>query len=313
MKITFKSPLSINKCVEKIQEVRKRNSSSVFLYHPILPFPSEIQDNRICLGHRSGGRNSFSPVFLGQFSSANENQAELTGKLVIHPFVKVFMVLWMSFTSFFASLLLVARIKDSIIDQKAFQIGAPELVLLLPIGGLLLLIFGNAFGQSDGKAIIKLLEETLQVTSIEESSSSTILSKFNLISMGIIALFIYAGAMLGSTANYASLEISTDAKLISFFACDKPSEKECVSTNYFEETPNEIYACGYIQTSSPTNAGVYWYHESVQTPIYYSPELLLEEGFFCEKLDIGTYESGQYSVMLYKGREILGEYKFVVK
>lgn len=299
--------------MEKIQEVRKRNSSSVVLYHPILPFPSEIQDNRICIGYRSGGRNSFSPVFLGQFSSANENQTELTGELVTHPFVKAFLVLWMSFMSFFASLLIVAKIKDLIIEQKAFLVGASELVLLLPIGGLLLLIFGIAFGQSDGKAIIKLLEETLQVTSIEESLSSTILSKFNLIAMSIIALFIFAGAMLGSTAKYTSIEISTDAKLTSFFTCDKPSEKECVSTDYFEETPNEIYACGHIQTSSPTNAGIYWYHESVQTPIYYSPELLLEEGFFCEKLNIGNYESGQYSVMVYKGREVLGEYKFVVK
>ncbi len=299
--------------MEKIQEVRNRNSSSVFLYHPILPFPSEIQDNRICLGYRNGGRNSFSPVFLGQFFSVNENRTELTGELVIHPFVKALMVLWMSFTSFFACLLLAGKIKELIIEQKAFQFGEPELVLLFPIGGLLLLLFGNALGQSDGKAIMKLLEEALQVTSVEKSSRSTVFSKFNLISMGVVTLFICAGVMLGSSAKSTDFRISTDAKLTSFFACDKPIEEECISTNYFENTSNEIYACGYIQTSSPTNAGIYWYREPAQTPIFYSPELLLEEGFFCEKLDVETYESGQYSVMLYNGREILGEYKFVVK
>lgn len=312
MKIVFKSPLEINECVEKIREARNTQSSTVFLYHHILPFAGDIQNNRICLGYRSGGRNSFSPVFLGKFSSINNTQTVLTGKLVLHPFVKAFMVFWMSLASFSASLSVAAKIRDSLIGQKAFQIEALYGDLLFPIGGLLLLLFGNALGQSDGKAILNLLEKSLKAISVERVSSSSIFSWSNLISTGVIALFIITGTVLGLSSNIRQYE-NPKAELTSFYTCNISSETECTSTSYFSEKPKEIFACGYIKTTSRSSVNIYWYHGPVGTPIYYNTDIWLSQGFFCEKLDIAKYDSGSYIVKVYQNRNVLGQYNFVIK
>lgn len=223
------------------------------------------------------------------------------------------MVLWMSLASFIASLLSASTIKDLMIEHNAFQINSYNwTVLLFPIGGLLLVSFGIALGQSEGKAIIKLLEKSLQATNVERLSSSIVFSKSNLISVGVIAIFILSGTALGFSSNVQH-KVSAEAELLSFYTCSKPSENDCVETSYFNKKPIEIYACGYIQTSSQSRVGIYWYHESTERPIYSAIDIWLEPGFFCEKLSVAEYASGRYTVKMYQGRDVLGQYDFALK
>ncbi|MBL8092252.1 MAG: hypothetical protein KF758_16585 [Anaerolineales bacterium] len=312
MKIEFKSPLSIDKCIEKIHEARKRNPSSIFLYHPILPFPSDIQDNKICIGYRSNGRNSFSQVFIGEFSSKSNSQTFLTGQLVLHPFVKGFMVLWIGLASFFASLFIVLNIKESTLGNSVPQINFFDLAILLPIFGVLIVLSGFILGQSEGKKIIELLENTLQATSIEKISKSTIFSKSNIVSASAMAIFILSGVNLGFSTD-PNKKKSAEAELISFYTCSVPFENECTVTNVFSKETEDIYACGFLQTSSQSKFDIYWYHEAKERPIYYVYDIWHEQGFFCEQLIINEYISGKYTVEIYQGRKVLGEYKFIVK
>ena len=79
----------------------------------------------------------------------------------MHPFVKVFMIVWFSFLGLFSVIML-----STVIAGRADVQGSTALGLLIPAGmaafGIALIKFGRWLGRNEETAIIAFLKSTLE-------------------------------------------------------------------------------------------------------------------------------------------------------
>ena len=79
----------------------------------------------------------------------------------MHPFVKVFMIVWMSFLSVLSVLMVI-----TVFAARADVHGSPVLGLVIPPGmaafGVALVKFGRWLGRSEETAIVAFLTSTLE-------------------------------------------------------------------------------------------------------------------------------------------------------
>jgi len=124
------------------------------------PILGKLRDNSFRLQKRRYYRNSFAPFFFGRFV-ASDGGTLIEGEFRMHPFVKVFMIVWFSFLGVFALIMLI-----SAFARRADVQGSAVLGLMMPAGmaafGVALVKFGKWLGRNEETAIIAFLKSTLE-------------------------------------------------------------------------------------------------------------------------------------------------------
>jgi len=152
-----------------IEECKARLASSVDAerlgfswsgYAGSRPILGKLRGATFRLQKRRYYRNSFAPFFFGRFVAADGGTL-IEGEFRMHPFVKVFMVVWFSFLSVFSVIVLI-----SVFARQADVQGSPVLGLVIPAGmaafGIALVKFGRWLGRSEETAIVAFLKNTLE-------------------------------------------------------------------------------------------------------------------------------------------------------
>jgi hypothetical protein len=124
------------------------------------PILGKLRDTTFRLQKRRYYRNSFAPFFFGRFVASNDGTL-IEGEFRMHPFVRVFMIVWFSFLGVPSVIMLI-----SVFAGQADVQGSPILGLVIPAGmavfGVALVKFGRWLGRSEETAIVAFLKSTLE-------------------------------------------------------------------------------------------------------------------------------------------------------
>ena len=124
------------------------------------PILGKLRDTTFRLQKRRYYRNSFAPFFFGRFV-ASDGGTLIEGGFRMHPFVKVFMIVWFSFLSVFSVIMLI-----SVFTGQADVPGSPVFGLVIPTVmaafGAALVKFGRWLCRNEETAIIAFLKSTLE-------------------------------------------------------------------------------------------------------------------------------------------------------
>ena len=153
-----------------IEECKARLASSVDAerlgfswsgYAGSRPILGRLRDTSFRLQKRRYYRNSFAPFFFGRFV-ASDGGTLIEGEFRMHPFVKVFMIVWFSFLGVFS----VTIVLTVAFAKPADVQGSSVLGLMIPAGmaafGVALVKFGRWLGRSEETAIVAFLTSTLE-------------------------------------------------------------------------------------------------------------------------------------------------------
>jgi hypothetical protein len=156
-----------------IEECKARLASSVDAerlafswsgYAGSRPILGKLRDSSFRLQKRRYYHNSFAPFFFGRFVVSDDGTL-IEGKFTMHPFVRVFMIVWFSFLGVPSVIMLI-----SVFAGQADVQGSPILGLVIPAGmaafGVALVKFGRWLGRSEETAIVAFLKSTLETTDV---------------------------------------------------------------------------------------------------------------------------------------------------
>jgi len=121
------------------------------------PFLGQFREDRFRLQKRRYYRNNFSTYFYGRF--VPEGGTRIEGEFKMHPFSRVFMIIWFSFLAVFfviASIPFARGRQDADVSFLIAPIG-------LAVFGIAMVKFGRWLCRGEEKAIVGLLEDTLEV------------------------------------------------------------------------------------------------------------------------------------------------------
>lgn len=125
------------------------------------PILGKLRDSSFRLQKRRYYRNSFAPFFFGRFVASDDGTL-IEGEFRMHPFVRVFMIVWFSLLGVPSVIMLISVFAG----QADIQDG--PLALVLPAGmvafGVALVKFGRWLGRSEETAIVAFLKSTLETT-----------------------------------------------------------------------------------------------------------------------------------------------------
>jgi len=149
--ITYTTALSPEQVMEKItQFVEPEKRFRLSRGNSTKPYEGKVSTNAFKVTRKINYRNSFLPRISGTVEEV-ANETKVTLKMRLHPFVLVFISLWMSFVFL------------AVIVTFPILISEPELPLLIPLGmltfGYLLTTGGFKYESRKSKAFFKELLE----------------------------------------------------------------------------------------------------------------------------------------------------------
>src|SRR5882672_3711769 len=118
-----------------IEECKARLASSVDAeklgfswsgYAGSRPILGKLRDSSFRLQKRRYYRNSFAPFFFGRFVASDDGTL-IEGEFRMHPFVRIFMIVWFSFLGVSSVIMLI-----SVLAGQADVQGSPILGLVIP-------------------------------------------------------------------------------------------------------------------------------------------------------------------------------------
>ena len=122
------------------------------------PILGKIRDTRFRLQKRRYYRNSFAPFFYGRFVDSGGSTL-IEGEFRMHPFVKVFMGLWLSFIALFSVLALASSTRPGEQEGKGIALVFSAGMMVF---GIALIKFGHWLARAEKPAIVAFLKTTLE-------------------------------------------------------------------------------------------------------------------------------------------------------
>ena len=162
MDYCFVTHLSIEECQRRLSELRQGPR--------LLEALPDQTGNRGVFGYVRGQRfrlyarrvmvrNSFRRLFYGRLQAA-PGATLIEGKFQVHPFVRIFMSLWLAFTGFFLLTLLFAAIgRQSSVGW--FGIAVPTLMFF---AGTIMYFFGQKLGEPEEGEVLSYIREQLEAS-----------------------------------------------------------------------------------------------------------------------------------------------------
>jgi len=165
--IALRTDLGVEECLRRLREASDIGEWTIFSfsgYKGSKPVLSKFNGNEFKLWKRRYYRNSFAPFFFGNLSR-EERGTRVEGRFGMDPYVKGFMIVWLSLAVVFSSPIFFSTLAHPIHGDDWTGI-------LIPAGlvcfGILLPKFGQLIGKREERYLREFLETTLAAR-IDES------------------------------------------------------------------------------------------------------------------------------------------------
>jgi len=165
--IALRTDLGVEECLRRLREASDIREWTIFSfsgYKGSKPVLSKFNGNEFKLWKRRYYRNSFAPFFFGNLSR-EERGTRVEGRFGMDPYVKGFMIVWLSLAVVFSSPIFFSTLAHPIHGDDWTGI-------LIPAGlvcfGILLPKFGQLIGKREERYLREFLETTLAAR-IDES------------------------------------------------------------------------------------------------------------------------------------------------
>jgi hypothetical protein len=157
------TPLTPSECVSRLVEVVDEERSLLFSWNAFFgsrEVLGKVTQRSIRLRKRIKGRNSFQ-MFLIATMRPEEGGTEISGRISMHPFTRIFMIIWFSMAAILGLLTAIASLFHSSIEGRTISwqgILQPLIMLLFGYG---LLRFGLWNRQEEASFLKEFLLRTL--------------------------------------------------------------------------------------------------------------------------------------------------------
>lgn len=159
--LTFTTPLSIENCIEIIDQSVKSKNKEVYYLH------GKVKQYKFYLYYRAYINNSFNRVFYGKLS-AKRMETIIQGKFKLAKTVKAFLIIWNAGLAFMALLTNFDFIKyynqwgEDLFDRRVF-FAVPVMYAL----EVLMLVIGRLLSKNNEKEVIQFISKNLMASSTE--------------------------------------------------------------------------------------------------------------------------------------------------
>lgn len=165
--VALRTDLSVEECLRRLSEASDIGERTIFSfsgYKGSKPVLSKFNGNKFKLWKRRYYNNSFAPFFFGNLSR-EERGTRVEGRFGMDPYVKGFMIVWLSLAIVISLPILFSTLAHPIHGDDWAGV-------LIPVGmvcfGILLPKFGQLIGKGEERYLRELLETTLAAR-IDES------------------------------------------------------------------------------------------------------------------------------------------------
>jgi hypothetical protein len=172
-KIIFRSPHSIEECHRRLKE---SVDTSFFPFFSSKQVAGKVSKNSISIRKRISYRNSFQTVLRGSLNPTT-NGTEIMSTIGLHPFVKIFMIIWFCGLIIIGGMIIVIALSSFFRENSPTDIGSIMGILIPPgltVFGIALLKFGKYLARDESiilKNFLIDLLEAKEINNVEQAAA----------------------------------------------------------------------------------------------------------------------------------------------
>lgn len=164
-RIQLLSPLTPAECVSRLAGVIDTERSAIFSLARSRPVVGRVTDSFLRLRRRIGYRNSFQS-FLTATMRPEAGGTLISGTVAMHPFVRVFMFMWLGGVLLLGGTMFIATVSSMVIGSDSHHQNAWMGVVIPPAMlafGFGLMCFGRYLAREEARFLTDFLIRTLDV------------------------------------------------------------------------------------------------------------------------------------------------------